>query len=143
MPKRRKSQSTIALPWENTSGGFFRYWLTGGRLLALGLAVILVAVVVVTFRAQDERERVRATRQALEEARDALVRFREEFGRCPRSTMELVHPPSTGRRFLREMPKDGWGRDLHVDCPGYFDPDDVEVISAGPSGSFLNDDNIQ
>ena len=143
MPKRRKSQSNIALPWENTSGGFFRYWLTGARLLALGLAVLFVVVVALTFRAQAERERVRSTRQAIEEVRDAFVHFREEFGRCPRSTVELVHPPSTGRRFLREMPKDGWGQDLHVDCPGYFDPDDVDVLSAGPSGSFLEDDNIQ
>jgi hypothetical protein len=143
MPKRRKSQSNIALPWEGTRGGIFRYWLTGARLAALGLAVLFVVLVMMTFRAQEERERVRTTRQAIEEARGALVRFRAEFGRCPRSTMELVHPPSTGRRFLREMPKDGWDRELHVDCPGYFDPDDVDVISAGPSGSFLTDDNIQ
>jgi hypothetical protein len=143
MPKRRKSQSTIALPWEGTRGGIFRYWLTGARLVAVGLAVILVVLVVVTFRGQEERERARTTRQAIEEVEGALVRFREELGRCPRSTVELVHPPSTGRRFLREMPKDGWGRELHVECPGYFDPDGVDVISAGPSGSFLVDDNIQ
>lgn len=143
MPKRRRSQSTIALPWENTRGGFLRYWFTGARLAGLGLVVVAVALVIITFRAQEERERVRSSRQAVEEVETALVRFREEFGRCPRSTVELVHPPSTGRRFLREMPKDGWGRELHVECPGYFDPDDVDVISAGPSGSFLTDDNIE
>ena len=143
MAKRRKSQSNIALPWENTKGGFFRYWITGARLFGLALTIVVIALVVVTFRAQEERERVRTTRQAIEEAREALVRFREEFGRCPRSTIELVHPPSSSRHFLREMPKDGWGRELYVECPGYFDPDDVDVISAGRSGSFLIDDNIQ
>jgi hypothetical protein len=31
---------------------------------------------------------------------------------------------------------------LHVRCPGYFE-DEADVISAGPSGSLLEDDNIQ
>lgn len=109
-------------------------------MLALASVILLV---VLLFRAQEERERERVTRQSIEEVYDALVRFREEFGRCPRSPIELVHPPPTGKRFLREMPRDGWGRELHIECPGYFDPDDVEVISAGRSGSFLVDDNIQ
>ena len=79
---------------------------------------------------------------AIAQLKRALDRFRTEIGRCPTSDMELLHPPTTRARYLSSMPRDGWGRPLAMRCPGYFD-EDPEVLSAGPSGSFLTDDNIQ
>jgi hypothetical protein len=55
---------------------------------------------------------------------------------------ELVHPPRSGVRYLDEEPLDAWGQPLWVRCPGRYDEDDADVVSAGPSGNFLNDDNI-
>jgi hypothetical protein len=43
---------------------------------------------------------------------------------------------------LRRAPTDGWGRRLFLRCPGRFDPDSVDVVSAGPSGDFFVDDNV-
>ncbi|NLE46908.1 MAG: hypothetical protein GX614_00755 [Sandaracinaceae bacterium] len=143
MPKRKQKESSLTLPWEGRRGGLLRYIFTRARIAFVLALASVILLVVLLFRAQEERERERVTRQSIEEVYDALVRFREEFGRCPRSPIEVVHPPPTGKRFLREMPRDGLGRELHIECPGYFDPDDVEVISAGRSGSFLVDDNIQ
>jgi len=56
---------------------------------------------------------------------------------------ELLHPPRSGRRYLRSVPLDGWGRAFWVRCPGRYDPDGADVVSAGPSGTLLADDNLQ
>jgi hypothetical protein len=64
------------------------------------------------------------------------------MGRCPRSTFELVHPPKTGAHYLDAVPTDGWGRPLHIRCPGYDKRDVALIVSAGPSGSLLADDNL-
>jgi len=73
-------------------------------------------------------------------ALDAL--FRAEVGRCPHSTVELVHPPRAAAQYLTEVPSDGWGRPLHVRCPGRLPGDPADVVSGGPSGSFSIDDSI-
>ncbi len=86
--------------------------------------------------------RLRATRSAIARTRHAIDRFRIEIGRCPRSEVELVHPPRPLSLELREMPRDGWGRSLWIACPGRLDPDEPDVVSAGPSGDFLADDNV-
>jgi hypothetical protein len=120
-----------------------RELLADGRW-RVGLVAILVGTIGWSiWRSAEERERVRLTRQAIAETRRAIALFREEWGRCPHSLRELVNPSRAGRRYLRERPVDGWGHPLWVRCPGRYDPDDIDVVSAGPSGNFLVDDNIQ
>ncbi len=116
---------SVRLPWR--------------RALALAL---LGALVLLLGRATDRYLRLRATRAAIARTRDAVERFRIDIGRCPRSPIELVHPPRPLSLQLRELPRDGWGRALWIACPGRLDPEDIDVVSAGPSGDFLLDDNV-
>lgn len=139
--KRGRPQRTVYLPWEQ------RYsWvaeLASGRIWRpLSLAAFLIGGVWLVWSEADHRSRVRVTRAAIAEVQRAVAAFRAEVGRCPRSTVELVHPPKASARYLNELPNDGWGRALYVRCPHRHDPSTAEVISAGPGGSFLDDDNI-
>jgi hypothetical protein len=77
----------------------------------------------------------------LVEVERATRAFVRDLGRCPQDTNELVHPPKSGRHYLSEPPFDAWGRAPHVRCLG-GERTVIEVVSAGPSGSFLDDDNV-
>ena len=138
----RKRKSNLTLPWERRGGTLGRL-VSGQRWKALVAGLVVLIVLLMLWRSADQRARVEETRGVIANVQRAIGEFRADLGRCPRSTTELVHPPRSGRRYLRRQPKDGWGRDLHIECPGHFDPDSAEVISAGPSGSFQSDDNIQ
>lgn len=132
----------IALPWERR-GAWLRQLLSGRRwkvLLAIGVVALAVALVA---SSAEHRQRVVDTRAAIGEIKRGVATFRADMGRCPQSLHELMHPPRSGRRYLRRVPVDGWGRAFFVRCPGRYDPDGIDVLSAGPSGSFLVDDNIQ
>jgi type II secretory pathway pseudopilin PulG len=139
--KRRFRDSTIRLPWERENR-WLPDVLSGGRWWLLLASAFVLGFVVVSYRAADNRARTRATRAAIAEARRAVAAFVAELGRCPHSTVELVHPPKAGAHYLNELPVDGWGRPLYVRCPGSNSRDVAEVISAGPSGSFLQDDHV-
>jgi hypothetical protein len=142
MPRRTPLGRSIALPWERR-GAWLREVLAGRRWkLLLGAGAILTTLLFVG-QAAERRERVRETRAAIAEIKRSVSAFRNDLGRCPHSLNELLHPPRTGgRRYLRHVPVDGWGRAFHVRCPGRYDPEDADVISAGPSGDFLEDDNL-
>ena len=141
MLRRRYKGSPIRLPWERESVWlsdllFGRHWWT------LLLSALAIGFIVLAYRAADERARTRATRAAIAEARRAVAAFVAELGRCPHSTVELLHPPKSGAHYLNELPVDGWGRPLYVRCPGTNSRDVADVISSGPSGSFLEDDHV-
>lgn len=141
MARRRRHGERIALPWERR-GGRVRGILGSTQWQAV-LAGLLGALVLVGFvRHTEHRVRVRDTRVAVAQVKQAIGRFRADVGRCPTSKAELVDPPLAQKHYLDALPSDGWGRPLHVRCPGYFE-DEADVISAGPSGSLLEDDNIQ
>ncbi|MEM9863974.1 MAG: type II secretion system protein GspG [Myxococcota bacterium] len=138
----RRKQSGLTLPWEERQRGLRRF-LSGSRWKnTLAFSAIAVAVGLL-WSSADERHRREQSRAAIATMQRAINEFRADLGRCPRSTTELVHPPRSGRRYLRRTPKDGWGNELFVQCPGHFDPDAAEVLSAGPSGDFTIDDNVQ
>ncbi len=138
---RKSSQRTVLLPWERKQA-----WLvelrSGRRLRAAAFLLLTAGLTLWAFAEADARSKVRQTRAAIAEAQRAVATFRTEIGRCPRSTLELVHPPKSGARYLDETPVDGWDRELLVRCPGRDNPTSADVISAGPSGSFATDDNI-
>lgn len=142
MARRRLTISSLALPWER-QGSWTRELISPARFrLAIGLVVAAVVAWGI-FVSVAEREKARRTREVIAETRRALAQFREDMGRCPHVLRELVSPARAGARYLREEPVDGWGNPLWVRCPGRYDPDGVDVVSAGPSGNFLVDDNIQ
>jgi len=132
----------ISLPWERRARGRIGELLSTSRWKTLLVVALVVAAAVFAWRAADRRARTRATRASIAEVQRAVAAFRADIGRCPRSTVELLHPPRTGARYLGEMPLDGWGRPLLVRCPGRNNRDGADVISSGPSGSFFVDDNI-
>ena len=37
---------------------------------------------------------------------------------------------------------DSWGNQLWYDCPGTYNPDSYDLISAGPDGEFWTSDDI-
>ncbi len=107
------------------------------------LTALAVGALLLVARSADQRQRERETRAAISEIKRGIAAFRADLGRCPQSLYELLHPPRSGRRYLRHIPVDGWGRALWVRCPGRYDPDGADVVSAGPSGSYLEDDNLR
>jgi len=139
---RRKRSRGIALPWEGR-GSWLRQLLAGPRWKVLLLLALAGGLTLTFWDAAEERGRIRATHAAIAEVKRAIGQFRTDMGRCPHSTVELVHPPRSRSHYLRQMPPDGWGRSLYVRCPGHDDPDEADVISAGPSGDFFIDDNLQ
>ena len=141
MASKKPQRSDVLLPWERKSA-----WLaamtSGRRWRAALLACLAASLLLALYSAARRRERVRLTRAAIAEVERAVELFRGEVGRCPRSTVELVHPPRAAAQYLTALPNDGWGRQLLVRCPGRNQSDGADVISSGPSGSFAVDDNI-
>ena len=138
--RARKRIPRLALPWERQQGPFFvlparrRVW----PLLALAA---LAAFLVLAYWLGGKRARLQATRAALGEVESATRAFVSDIGRCPTDARELVHPPRSGVHYLSEPPVDAWGRALHLRCVDGPKPE-IEVMSAGENGSFLDDDNI-
>lgn len=133
---------SIALPWERR-GAWLRELLAGRRWKVLVLLFVLAGALYVVGRSAEQRQRERETRAAISEIKRGIAAFRSDIGRCPHTLHELMHPPRTGRRYLRDVPLDGWGNTLFVRCPGRYDPEGADVVSAGPSGNYLIDDNLQ
>ena len=141
MSRRRIKNAPILLPWERENA-WLRELVSGRRWRTVFSALCVLALLSFAYRAAERRARVRTTRAAIADARRAVESFVTEMGRCPRSTVELVHPPKTGAHYLNSVPTDGWGNTLYIRCQGRGSHDVAEVISAGPSGSFLDDDNV-
>lgn len=138
---RRRNRERISLPWERR-GGRWRSALSNTHWQAI-LGLLVTAAVLVGFtRHTRHRIRVRDTEVAVAQVKQAIDRFRADVGRCPTSNTELLHPPLSQKHYLDSIPLDGWGNPLSIRCPGYFE-EEADVISAGPSGSFMKDDNIQ
>ncbi|MCA9574673.1 MAG: type II secretion system protein GspG [Polyangiales bacterium] len=141
MARRRQQASSVRLPWEDRRG--IRRFLERSRLsVVLGLLVLGVLALLVT-RAAANRQRRSDTRATIGQIHRAVSRFRADLGRCPRNMTEMLHPPRGRMTYLHGEPRDAWGNAILLTCPAPDDPDTQEVVSAGPSGDFLVDDNIQ
>jgi hypothetical protein len=141
VPKRsRKRSPRLPLPWERENSPF-RTLFSGRRLFPLVVVLGLASLLGGAYWFGGRRADVRATRASLAEVSEAADAFVRDIGRCPRNLNELVHPPRSGVRYLGEMPTDAWGRSIHLACNGSAPPT-IEVLSAGPNGSFLDDDNL-
>lgn len=138
---RRRQRERVSLPWE-VRGGRWRGAFSHLRWQGLLGMVLLAALSIGFSRYARHLIRVRDTQVAIAQVKQALDRFRTDMGRCPSSDTEILHPPLPQKHYLDSMPRDGWGRPLSIRCPGFFG-EEADVISAGPSGSFLKDDNIQ
>ncbi len=139
--KRARKPSSIVLPWEERGArvGDWFSWLAVQRVL---LVAVIAAIALGLIYAANESERRARTYGIVAEVHQTLAGFRRNYGRCPHNVRELVDAHAQlGHRF-REHPRDAWGNRLWIKCPGRYDPNGEDVISAGSSGSFLDDDNI-
>lgn len=142
MATRRKSKRTVRLPWEDRGHGLQRL-LGGSRWKVALLLLAVLGVVAIFYRYADRHNKERITRIAIDDTHRAIADFRAQIGRCPRTVTELVHPPRARTRYLRQVPRDGWGRPLQVRCPALDDPTAAEVVSLGPSGRVTIEDNLR
>lgn len=133
--RKRRPGTSVLLPWESRQAGLSDL-ASGRRWRAILAPLAIVLALVGTWRFADHQSRVRVTRAGIAEVQRAVALFRAEVGRCPHSTVELVHPPRAAAQYLTEVPIDGWGRPLYVRCPGLRPADPAEVISGGPAGRF-------
>ncbi len=140
MASRKKND--MVLPWESR-GAWLRERLDGSRLRTIPIVLGVVLVLFWTVSAAIRRHDVQSTRRTIDDVHRALDAFRLDYGRCPTTMRELLHPPRTGNRYLDAEPHDAWDNPLWVRCPGRYDPDGADVVSAGPSGNFLDADNVQ
>lgn len=139
MAKRRR-RSGVVIPWERH--GALVELLRGSWLRKVLLVGAVVGGVVWAFRHDDERSRIRETRASVAELERAVARFRADHGRCPRGLRELTRPPSGSLVYVREVPRDGWGRAFALVCPGRRSPDVADVRSRGPDGTWFGMDEI-
>jgi len=135
-----KRSSRLPLPWERSRQPL-RGMFSRRRLLPLLGGMALLGLALAAYGLGSRRADVRATRATLVEVERATRAFVRDLGRCPQDTNELVHPPKSGRHYLSEPPVDAWGRTPHVRCSG-GEHTEIEVLSAGPNSSFLDDDNV-
>jgi type II secretory pathway pseudopilin PulG len=138
----RRFKRGLTLPWERRADAL-RAAFQNARWKLVVLVVAVLAVGWVIYRAADQHVKIRETRAAIADVHRAIEEFRRDTGRCPDEASELTRPPRSGRRYLREIPPDGWGNELFVQCPARFDPGGADVVSAGPSGDFFDDDNVR
>jgi len=138
---RKKNETALTMPWESR-GAWLRELFFGRRVRYLPWIVLGVLALGGLLFSAKRRAEVYETRAVNDRVHRAVTAFRLDFGRCPSSMTELVHPPRSGVRYLEEEPRDAWGSSLWVRCPGRYDEDDADVVSAGPSRSFLIDDNV-
>jgi len=135
-----KRSPRLALPWERAHRPL-RLFVSRRRFLPVLMLGAALGLVYATYRLGEQRAEVHATRAMLAEVEAATRTFITELGRCPEDASELVHPPKSGVQYLSEPPLDAWGHAPYLRCvPGEHVA--IEVLSAGPSGSFLDDDNV-
>ncbi len=141
MPRHgNKRSGRLALPWERTNRPL-RAPLSGRRLLPILGVFAVCALLAGAYVVGQRRAEVHATRATLAEVARATRAFVADLGRCPQDPSELVHPPKSGMQYLSELPLDAWGRAPHLHCR-LGEHTEIEVLSAGPSGSWLDDDNV-
>ena len=137
--KRQRRTAALALPWEKRG----QRWFSGRDIWRLPLLLIMLTLIGAFFyRHAALNNDKRITFARIRNVHRALEVFQGQMGRCPKTVTELVHPPRVTARYLREVPKDAWGKKFFIRCPGFLNPESVDVISAGPSGSFFDDDNL-
>ncbi len=136
---RPRPQRSLTLPWERTAA--FRDVLTGSRG-RIALVMLTGVLGWATWTAATRQDELRETRARIADTHRAIAAFRSDIGRCPRSMNELLHPPLSRARYLREAPVDAWGTPLYVRCPSPSDEGQAEVVSAGPNLTFFEDDSV-
>ena len=128
MARSRVKDTSILLPWERRGGFLQRPGIARVRPILLIVGVITLFVVVAHRERQEAG--VRATRASLIVLRQAIDTFRADNGwKCPPELLDLER-----RSYIKKVPVDAWGNPFDLTCPGRFDPQGYDLVSAGPDG---------
>jgi general secretion pathway protein G len=126
MPPDREPR--VFFPWEKRRGLRSIF----GRARAGQVLLVVAAVGGVWLLRNHERRAadVRATRAEITTTMLAVAAWRADHEKsCPGALTDLV---SAG--YLRQVPRDAWGRSLRVTCPGRRDAAGFDISSDGPDG---------
>ncbi len=125
---RRTAEPRVFFPWERRRGLFGAMGRARARLLLL--FGVIVAILVIVHRREENAAATRATRATLSTASRAVAAYRADHtGACPKAMSDLA-----AGGYLQDVPVDAWGRGLRLVCPGRRDPAGFDLSSDGPDG---------
>ncbi len=121
-------------------------------LMVIVILGVLAALIVPNLFGTGQRARVDATQIKIKGLDSTIETFRMHCGRYP-STDEglaalLVQPDDEDLEgkwagpYLKEAPKDAWGRDLIYEAPGTYNEQSYDLSSMGANGQAGDDDDI-
>lgn len=126
---RSRREPLVFFPWERKRG--LLGTIGRARLRQVMFVALALGFVWLLFHREGRAAAVRATRVAIANAAQAVDVWRGDHGgKCPAAIGDLV---SAG--YVKDVPRDAWGRPLRLTCPGRKDPQSYELSSDGPDGA--------
>jgi general secretion pathway protein G len=115
----------------------------GMTLLEIMIVIALIGLVMGSIgfglNAYFKKGQIKTAKIAVTQISQAAQQYMmENNSNCPNGVDDLVT-----NRNLAKKPKDPWGRDFMLKCPGTGDPDGVDVISTGPDRQEGSADDIK
>ena len=138
-----KMFDTLKLRWRRRGARVSQSREAGMTLLEIMIVIALIGLVmgslVVGLSSQFKKGQVKTAKIAVTQiAQQAQQYMMENNSNCPTSLDDLVT-----NKNLPKKPKDPWGKDYTLKCPGTGDPDGVDVTSAGPDRQEGTPDDIK
>ena len=131
-----KTQSIVGRAARSIEAGFTLLEI----MVVLAIIALLAGGVGAAVFRNFKKAQVSTARLRVKAARDATAQYMmDNSSTCPRSVDDLV-----SQKYLdRSNAKDPWGKDMTFRCPGTNDPDNADVISAGPDKQEGTADDIK
>lgn len=124
-----------------------------GNLIAFIILVVLLFLIIAPNIIQVEpRDRIQATKNQIMAISTVLGYYYSEVGRYPSTSQGLKalleKPKGPGAEkwagpytSAKEIPRDGWNRELHYRYPGIHNPDHFDLWSYGADGKMGGEKN--
>ncbi len=115
----------------------------GMTLLEIMIVIALIGLVMGSIgfglNAYFKKGQVKTAKIAVGQIAHAAQQYMiENNSNCPNSIDDLV-----SNKNLTKKPRDPWGKDYAMKCPGTGDPDGVDVVSMGPDRQEGTADDIK
>ena len=113
---------------------------------------ILAVLVVPRVVGRSDDARIAAAKHDVATIQQSLKLYRLDNGRYPTSEQGLqalvakpqsAPVPTNWRQYLDKLPKDPWGKEFMLKCPGTGNPDGVDIVSSGPDKQEGTADDIK
>jgi general secretion pathway protein G len=138
-----KMFDTLKLRWRRRGTEPVQIREAGMTLLEIMIVIALIGLVmgslVVGLSSQFKKGQMKTAKiQVTSIAQAAQQYMMENNSTCPAGMDDLV-----ANKNLPKKPKDPWGKDYTLKCPGTGDPDGVDVSSPGPDKQEGTADDIK